>query len=117
VRRRRIVFFVLAILLGLGAGLFYAWMIRPPAMDGTTPDTLRKDYKTDYVLMVAEVYQKEHDLGRVETRLAVLNDFSPLRAVQDAILDAQDLGYSQTDMSTLAALAVALQSSGGTPTP
>ncbi|MGD0707759.1 MAG: hypothetical protein ABSA51_04830 [Anaerolineaceae bacterium] len=113
--RRRIVFFVLAILLGLGAGLFYAWMIAPPALDGTTPNTLRKDYKTDYVLMVAEVYQKEHDLGRVDARLAVLKNSSSLRAVQDAILDAQDLGYSQTDMSTLAALAVALQNSGGTP--
>ena len=107
---------MLAILLGLGAGLFYAWMIAPPAMDGTTPDTLRKDYKTDYVLMVAEVYQKEHDLGRVDRRvLAVLKNSSSLRAVQDVILDAQDLGYSQTDMSTLAALAVALQNSGGTP--
>ena len=114
-RRRRIVFFVLAILLGLGAGLFYAWMINPPALGSTTPDTLRKDYKTDYVLMVAEVYQKEHDLGRADSRLAVLKSSSPLRVVQDAILDASDLGYSQTDMSTLAALAVALQNSGGTP--
>ena len=114
-RRRRIVFFVLAILLGVSAGLFYAWMINPPALGGTTPDTLRKDYKTDYVLMVAEVYQKEHDLGRADSRLAVLKAPSSLRAVQDAILDASDLGYSQTDMSTLAALAMALQNSGGTP--
>ena len=47
----RWILFIFAILVGAGLGLLYGWVINPVDYVDTTPDTLRIDYKTDYVLM------------------------------------------------------------------
>jgi hypothetical protein len=46
--------FLIAIGLGVAIGLFYSWTINPVQVVDSTPDTLRLDYRSDYVLMVAE---------------------------------------------------------------
>jgi hypothetical protein len=40
--------FFIVLLLGLGLGLLYGWVINPVSYQDTTLDTLRIDYKTDY---------------------------------------------------------------------
>ena len=45
--------FLLVILLGLGLGLVYGWVINPVSFQDTTLNNLRIDYKTDYTLLVA----------------------------------------------------------------
>ena len=57
----RWILFIIAILAGAGLGLLYGWVINPVDYVDTAPDTLRIDYKTDFVLMVAEAYQGESD--------------------------------------------------------
>jgi hypothetical protein len=68
----RWILFLITVALGIGAGLYYGWRIDPVEYTNTTPDTLRDDYKTDYVLMVAETYQVDNDLDLAAQRLAVL---------------------------------------------
>jgi len=104
-------FIVLAI--GLIAGVFYAWRIDPVKYVDSSPDTLRQDYKADYVLMVAEVYQMEGDLDLAVRRLALLGATSPLELVAQATVYA--LGdaasgprYQAADVARLQALADAL---------
>jgi hypothetical protein len=96
--------FFIAIVLGIGLGLAYGWLVSPVRYVDTTPDTLRIDYKTDYVLMAAEAYQAEGNLDQAVRRLAVLGSAPPAELVYQAILFAQKAGYTETDLGLLQAL-------------
>lgn len=112
--------FILAILAGIAAGLFYAWKVNPVKIVDTTPETLRIDYKTDYVLMVAESYRSDRDLGLAQERLALLGSLPPGDIVQQAIQFAERNGYIAADLAQMQALTQALQTGSAaveTPTP
>lgn len=101
--------FFLAVILGIAAGLYYGWVLSPVEYVDTTPDTLRADYKTDYVLMVAEVYQADGDTETAIRRLALLGDDAPLDLTQRAHEYAQANGYGQSDIQLLDHLREGLQ--------
>ena len=105
--------FLLSILVGLSLGLLYGWVISPVEYVDVAPSSLRIDYQTDYVLMVAEIFQQERDVDMAAARLTFLGDSPPLERVQAAIAFARQAGYSDMDMHRLEALQEALQ--GGTP--
>jgi hypothetical protein len=77
--------FLLAVLLGAAAGLFYGWVVNPVEYVDIAPESLRVDYKTDYVLMVAEAYQVDHDLELAVRRLALLGSSTPSNIVANAL--------------------------------
>ncbi len=104
------IWFTIAIAAGLAAGLLYGWVFHPGSGTATTPDSLRADYKTDLVLMAAEIYQRDGDPQAAVERLAQIEDLPPVRQVQNAILNGQELGYARGDIETLARLFQALQS-------
>ena len=101
--------FLIAILVGVAVGLAYAWYINPVKYVDTSPTTLRIDYKSDYVLMVAEAFSNEGDLPIAIRRLALLGDRPPLDIVREAILFAQGHGYADNDVAQMDALSTALQ--------
>ena len=72
-------------------GLAYGWLIDPVDFFDLTPDTLRADYKTDYVLMTAEAYRVEQDPGLAARRLAIFGSQSP------SAIAAQGLEYARTN--------------------
>ena len=99
-----------AILFGLAAGLVYGWVLKPSGPGYAEPASLREDYKTDVVLMTAEIFADDAELGAAVDRLETLDKSQPpLRLVQQAILTGQELGYARTDIETLARLFQALQ--------
>jgi hypothetical protein len=115
-RALRIFWFVVAIAFGLTAGLLIGWMVVPGPPGGTTLEALRADYRTDLVLMTAEIFQQDGDLSAAAARLIDIDPGrSPLRAVQQAIVAGQELGYAQSDIETLARLFQALQTWAPTP--
>lgn len=118
-RSKRYLWFGISILIGLVLGVIYGWLINPVQYVDTPPSNLRADYKADYALMVAEIYATDRDLTLASYRLTRLGDETPLRSVQQAIITAQQLGYSEQDTGLLAKLAEALQAltpaPGGTP--
>lgn len=121
-RISRFVLFLLVMVIGAGLGLAYGWVINPPPYANLKLDTLRSDYKADYVLMAAEVYRKDNNLAQAVRQLALLEDQPPERVVAEALLTARDLSYTQADLETLAYLSQALQTSapppaGGTASP
>jgi hypothetical protein len=115
-RAPRFLFFLLAIGAGVALGLVYGWMINPPPYANLKPDTLRSDYKADYILMTAEVYRKDGNMGQAVRRLAILEDKPPDVLVSQALLTARDLKYAPADIETLAFLAQALQVPGAAAT-
>ena len=100
-RLKRFTFFLLAILAGIALGLVLGWEVVPVRIKDTGLHTLRQDYKTDYVLMVAETYQQEGDIAMAMARLAYLGDESPTTLTQDAIAYAQEINYSPDDLERM----------------
>ena len=101
--------FVIVILLGITAGLYYGWVINPVKYVDTIPSSLRVDYKSDYVLMVAETYRLEKDLSQAVRRLGFIGSENPLETVQDAILFATQKGYADSDLAQMGELEKAVQ--------
>lgn len=93
--------FFVAILAGIGLGLLYGWQINAVQYVDTTIDTLRFDYQTDYVLMVAETHSLDSDLPLALSRLSALGNAPAERIVQQALLDAEKLGYADVDVARL----------------
>jgi hypothetical protein len=101
--------FLIAILVGLALGLAYGWLVSPVRYIDTSPNTLRIDYKADYVLMVSESYQSEKDLDQAIRRLGLLGTTSPVDLVAQTIQFAQKVGYTEADIARMQALLSALQ--------
>ena len=101
--------FLLVLVIGLGLGLLYGWVINPVSYQDTTLDSLRIDYKTDYALMVAEVYHHEKNLEWAMNRLTLLEDSSPLVSVENALKFASQAEYTLPDMFLLRDLLNALK--------
>jgi hypothetical protein len=101
--------FLLAIAIGAAGGLFYGWVLNPVKYVDTTPDTLRIDYKSDYVLMVAEAYNSDNDLALAARRLALLGDAPLIDTVREAVLFAERQGYVDSDVALMRQLLSALQ--------
>ncbi len=109
-RKRRLLFFFIAILLGAAAGVGYGWIINPVDYTGTGPETLSSDYRTDYVLMVAELFHTEGDPVMAVARLTYLGDQPPLTILDSALEFAQEHQYAPGDLQLMVELrgAVAL---------
>lgn len=113
--RPHLVRFLIALALGAAAGLAYGWLIEPVEYVDTTPTSLRADYRTDYVLMVAEAYQGDGDLALAAVRLAALGPMPPEQRVVQAIDEAARRGLPRADLDRLAALADALRAAAAAP--
>jgi len=96
-------------ILGVALGLVYGWVIDPVQYTDITPDALRIDYRTDYVLMVAEAFQAEQDHELAAQRLAVLGSQPPALIAAEAYDFANQSGYPTDDLALIQELTVALQ--------
>ena len=96
-------------ILGLALGLVYGWIIEPVQYTDITPDALRVDYQTDYVLMVSEAFHADKDPALAAKRLAVLGSDRPAIIVGDAYNFALQSAYSNDDLTLIQDLAVTLQ--------
>jgi hypothetical protein len=109
--------FLFVIILGAAAGMVYGWFINPVKYVDISPDSLRVDYKTDFVLMVAEAFHAENDISAAIHRLALLGDTAPTDMVDNAIRYASQVDsktgqtlYSPQDLELLQALVDAVRS-------
>jgi hypothetical protein len=99
---------VLAI--GIGLGLFYAWMVAPVRYVNTVPNTLRADFKDQYRILIAASYASTHDLPRAKSRLELLGDSDPVQALSAQAQRMLAAGQSLDVTQQLARLATDLQS-------
>ncbi|HRY21969.1 MAG TPA: hypothetical protein P5198_10675, partial [Flexilinea sp.] len=93
----RFIWFIIMIAAGIAIGLYYTWIVHPVKLVDATFYDLRQDYKADYVLMTAEIYNDNPNLFQTMIRLDRLLEESPEIAVANAIRNADQLGYSETD--------------------
>jgi hypothetical protein len=102
------------IILGIGLGLLYSWVISPAEYVDTPPWSLRDDFKDQYRTVIAASYAATGNLQRAKARLELLKDEdSSLALVVQAQRYLAD-GSDYDDAQSLAVLASAL---GQAPTP
>ena len=112
-KSKRWLFILIALIAGIGMGLAYGWIIDPVDFFDLTPDTLRADYKTDYVLMTAEAYRGEQDPALAARRLAIFGSQSPSTIARNGLDYARANGYSDSDVTLLQELVTAMQAWSG----
>jgi hypothetical protein len=105
----RKILFIASILVGLAGGLLYGWVINPVRHTGSGLATLREDFRADYVLMTAEIFDKDHDLKSAAQRLSLLDPSAPTRPTMQAVLYARTAGYSVNDIQLLLTLTQEMQ--------
>ena len=104
-------------LLGLAAGLYYAWEIAPVDYVDTTPNSLREDYRADYVLMVAESFHAERNAELARRRMAALGTGSAEAICGEVVGFARSAGYSPQDIALLEELQRGLRAGSPSATP
>jgi hypothetical protein len=108
-RSLRLLLFSISLLLGLGLGLVYGWVIRPVQYVDTAPSSLRADYRTDYVLMVAEAFALSRNPAQARVRLAALGPKSPDVIAAEAVTFAVQHSFPPSDIVSLEKLRRAMQ--------
>jgi hypothetical protein len=114
-RNYRWIFILISLIVGVGMGLAYGWYIDPVDFFDLTPDTLRADYKADYVLMTAEAYHTEQDPALAARRLAIFGTQSPSSIATEGLEYARSNGFADSDIVLLQELVTALQAWSGIP--
>jgi len=110
--------FLIALALGVAAGLVYGWVVSPVQYVDTAPESLRADYRADYVLMAAEVYHVDHDLDAAARRLTIFGSTPPAGIATQALTYAFQNKFPDADLRLLQELSAALQTwqpAGGAP--
>ena len=105
----RFILFGIAILVGIAAGSFLGWGIIPVRDVNSEPQTLQTDYKTDYVLMISELYHQDSDLDMALSRLAYLGKSPPMEIMLSAIQFADENGYAAKDLQLMLRLFSSIQ--------
>jgi len=112
--------FLIGIALGMAGGLYYAWIVNPVAYVDTAPDSLREDFRADYLALIASAYASTGDLVRARIRLALFPELDPTAELAALAQQRLAAGLAQAEASALALLAADLdrqpQSPVSTPT-
>ena len=106
-KNTRYILFGITVLIGAMAGWYYGQFVNPMVLADTTPNMLREDYQTDYVLMVAEAYSAEKDIQSAVERMGMLGGKDPALQTQAAMAFALELGYPTEDLLVMRNLAEA----------
>lgn len=104
---------LLALLIGVGLGLVYSWMISPLQVVDAEPIALRADFKDQYRSAIAAAYAATGNLTRAQARLSLLKDNDPIEALNAQAQRMLATGQSSEEADQVAALASALNQNGG----
>jgi hypothetical protein len=108
---------LLIAIVGVAAGLSYGLFLSPVEYVDTTPASLRIDFRTDYVLMVAERFHADRDQAGALRRISILATGSPAAMCAEALSFARSSSYSTRDLELLDELNRAMQAVSPAPTP
>ena len=96
------------LLLGLAAGLAYAWLAAPVVYVATSPAWLGPDERAEYIYLVSRSYAVDSDWPRAARRLAVLEAPDTAQTVTALLEQAIRAQHPPDEVRSLAILARAL---------
>jgi hypothetical protein len=104
---------LLALIVGIGLGLVYAWMIAPRSINNADPSTLRADFKERYRSAIAAAYAATDNLPRARARLQLLKDPDAVEALNAQAQQILAQGEQPQTADQVVALAQALVEGNG----
>lgn len=104
---------LLALAAGIAGGLVFAWTLDPVESYESAPHVLRLEDKYVYLALIGDLYVKEGDLARAESRLATVGVEAEGPVLAGLLADYLDAGGRPEDVRNLARLAETLGASGG----
>ncbi len=63
----------MGLIIGVAGGLYYAWNINPVAYVDAAPSSLRQDFQSDYITVIAASYAATGELDRAQVRLSIFS--------------------------------------------
>lgn len=100
---------IIALLVGFGLGLTYAWAISPIQYVDAEPLVLRDDFKDIFRSAISAAYASNGDLDRARARLTLLGDQDQVQALTAQAQRMLAAGESFDTVQQVAMLASALQ--------
>jgi hypothetical protein len=97
----RVALVVTGFIMGLASGLVYGWLLDPVKYVDTQPNSLRIDYQTDIVLMVASIYSRELDTEAAIERLSLLKKEDIGNLLADSLAYAEKMNFSRYDIDNI----------------
>jgi hypothetical protein len=97
----QVVLTLCGLILGITIGLSYGWLIEPVEYVDTSPDSLRVDFKTDIVLMVASIYAQELDAQAAIDRLSLLGGSDLEGLLADSIAYAEEMNFTTQNIDSI----------------
>lgn len=94
--------------LGLAAGVLFAWWVQPVRYTNTRPASLRADFKDQYRALIASAYLADGNLVRAKARLELLSDKDMFQALTIQAQRTLADGSFPQEARALGVLAVAL---------
>jgi len=108
---------LLTAVMGLTAGLYYAWVVNPVRYVRTAPASLRLDFQEDYLALIASAHAATGDLLRAQTRLALFPDLQAAEALAALAQRRKAARRPEAEVQAMAQLAAALGERPGTRVP
>lgn len=100
---------IITVIIGIALGITYGWLISPVEYSNVTPELLRSDFRTDYVLMVAETYHVDQNPEHASQKLAILGSEEPTILASQAYEYARQYAYDADDLAMIQELVLALK--------
>ena len=100
---------VVALILGFLAGLYYSWVLSPVRYTDAEPRSLRTDFKDDFRSAIAAAFTSNGDLERARARLQLLGDEDPGQTLTAQAQRMVADGEPFESIQNVAMLAAALQ--------
>ncbi len=97
--------FLVGLVLGLAAGLYYTWMVNPVQYYNSLPALMRSDYRADWIKMTALAYAQDGNLARAEARLNGLDRQEVQARIARVLDEAVALEWPLVVLQRLAILA------------
>lgn len=94
--------------IGVAGGLYYAWLGNPVEYIDTAPNSLRADFRADYLALIASAYASGGDLVRARARLALFPELDPSTELAELAQQRLATGLAESEASALAGLSNAL---------
>src|ERR1700690_2396290 len=94
---------LIGLAIGLGIGLYYAWLVNPLILTEISPAYLQADNKQLYAIAVSLTYAEDHDLIQAANRLNGLGMGDPFQYLADT---ACDLARSSFASSTTGVITI-----------
>jgi len=102
-------FLLTGLAIGLAIGVLFSWLIEPVQFLDTAPASLHPDFRSEYRALIAQAYMADGDIGRAQSRLALLGDPDPVSQLKDQTIKAKADQRPQREVEALAALAQGLE--------